>query len=342
MTTHKIRVIQYGVGPIGAAIVRLMLQKPEIQVIGAIDLDPQKIGKDLGRMVGAERDLGVIIGGEARDVLRAGAHVVVHTTSSYLAKVSDQLMACLQAGSHVVSTCEELAYPFRKHPELSQQLNRAAREHRVALLGTGVNPGFAMDKLVLTLSTACQEVRGVTVRRVVDASRRRLPLQKKVGAGMTVEEFQAQVQAGVIKHHGLPESAAMIADTLGLRVDKIEETIEPVVAEQTVRSEFLEVTSGRVKGVRQVARGIGDAHENVRLELQMYLGAPDPVDAIEISGLPDLKLAIPGGIHGDLATAAIAVNCIPALLEAKPGLLTSRDIPMRFLPGVEQLQTVGA
>ncbi|HKT69412.1 MAG TPA: hypothetical protein VJP83_08245 [Terriglobales bacterium] len=342
MTTHKIRVIQYGVGPIGAGIVRLMLQKPDIQIIGAIDLDPQKVGKDLGRIVGAERDLGVIIGGEPRDVLRAGAHVVVHTTSSYLTQVSDQLIACLQAGSNVVSTCEELAYPFRKHPELSQQLDRAAREHRVALLGTGVNPGFAMDKLVLTLSTSCQEVRQVKVRRVVDASRRRLPLQKKVGAGMSVEEFRAQVQAGVIKHHGLPESAAMIADSLGLRVDTIEESIEPVVAQDTVRSEFLEVAPGRVKGVRQLARGLGDGQENVRLELEMYLGAPEPVDSIEISGTPDLRLAIPGGIHGDLATAAIAVNCIPAVLEAKPGLLTSRDIPMRFMPAVAQTQTVGA
>ena len=115
LATHKIRVIQYGVGPIGAGIVRLMLQKPEIQIVGAIDSDPQKAGKDLGRIVGAERDLGVIIAGEARDVLRAGAHVVVHTTSSYLTQVTDQLLACLQAGSHVVSTCEELAYPFRKH-----------------------------------------------------------------------------------------------------------------------------------------------------------------------------------------------------------------------------------
>ena len=342
MTTHKIRVIQYGVGPIGAGIVRLMLQKPDLQIVGAIDLDPQKVGKDLGRIVGAERDLGVIIGGEPRDVLRAGAHVVVHTTSSYLTQVSDQLIGCLQAGSNVVSTCEELAYPFRKHPELSQQLDRAAREHRVALLGTGVNPGFAMDKLVLTLSTACQEVRQVKVRRVVDASRRRLPLQKKVGAGMSVEEFQAQVQAGVIKHHGLPESAAMIADSLGLQLDTIKESIEPVVADSPVRSEFLEVAPGRVKGVRQVARGVGDGQENVRLELEMYLGAPEPVDSIDISGTPDLRLAIPGGIHGDLATAAIAVNCIPALLEAKPGLLTSRDIPMRFMPAVAQMQTVGA
>src|SRR5207237_7663070 len=162
--------------------------------------------------------------------------VVVHSTSSYLTQVADQLLGCLQAGIHVVSTCEELAYPFRKHPELSEKLDRLAREHRLALLGTGVNPGFAMDKLVLTLSTACQEITKVKVRRIVDASRRRLPLQKKVGAGMTVEEFRAQVAAGVIKHHGLPESTAMISDSLGLRVERIEESIEQVDADAPVRS----------------------------------------------------------------------------------------------------------
>jgi 4-hydroxy-tetrahydrodipicolinate reductase len=336
---HKIRVVQYGVGPIGAGMVRLMLDKPEIDIVGAIDIDPAKLGKDLGQVVGIGRDLGITVSNDATNVLRAGAHVVVHTTSSYLTQVADQLITCLRSQVHVVSTCEELAYPFRKHPDLSHKLDRVAREHHVALLGTGVNPGFAMDKLVLTLATACQQVSKVRVRRVVDASRRRLPLQKKVGAGMTIEEFQAQVQAGVIKHHGLPESTGMIADSLGLAVERIEETIQPVVAETTVRSDYIEVPAGKVRGVSQVAVGLDlDGKEHVRLELAMFLGAPDPVDSVEITGVPDLNLAIPGGIHGDLATAAIAVNCVPAMLETRPGLRTSRDIPMCYLPGVSQMR----
>jgi 4-hydroxy-tetrahydrodipicolinate reductase len=245
----------------------------------------------------------------------------------------DQLVECLEAGMHVVSTCEELSYPFRKYPALSERLDRCAREHNVALLGTGVNPGFAMDKLVLTLATVCHKVTKVEVHRVVDASRRRLPLQKKVGAGMTEEEFRAQVAAGTIKHHGLPESVAMIGDSLGLPVARIEETIDPVVAAETVRSEYLEVPAGRVVGVHQLARGLADGETKVSLELEMYLGARDPVDAITISGVPDLNLRIVGGIHGDLATTAIVVNCLPAILEVKPGLRTSRDVPMCFLPG---------
>ena len=138
--------------------------------------------------------------------------MVIHSTSSYLPSVMDQLLEILGAGCCVVSTCEELAYPYRKHPDLSAQLDAAAKEEGVAIVGTGVNPGFVMDKLVLTLSAVSQRVEWAKAVRVVDASKRRLPLQKKIGAGMTPEEFRQQVIAGVIKHHGLPESIAMVAD----------------------------------------------------------------------------------------------------------------------------------
>ncbi len=338
----KIRVVQYGVGPIGAGIVRLMTQKPGLQIVGAVDVDPEKIGKDLGRVVGLDRDLGVKVTGKLADLPKGSFDVIVHTTGSYLVKMVDQLEECIRSGAHVVSTCEELSYPFRKHPDLSRKLDALAREHKVAILGTGVNPGFAMDKAVLTLAAVCQQVKKVQVKRVVDASRRRLPLQKKVGAGMTTDEFRAQVAAGVIKHHGLPESVGMIADSLGIRVDKIEEAIDPVIAKQTIRSEYLEVPAGRVAGVRQVAKGLtSDGEENITLTLEMYLGAPDSIDSVRIQGVPDLKQDVVGGIHGDLATAAIAVNCIPAILEAKPGLRIAKDIPMCFFPPVSQSATRG-
>ncbi len=333
----KIRIIQYGVGPIGAAIVRLMLQKPQLQIVGAIDVDPAKVGQDLGVTVGCGRELGVKISNDADAVLAGGADVAVHTTSSYLHQVSEQLKRCLNAGVGVVSTCEELAYPFRKHPQLSRELDRLAQQKRVAVLGTGVNPGFAMDKLALTLAAACQSVSQVRVRRIVDAARRRLPLQQKVGAGLTPEEFRALVAKGEIKHHGLPESTAMIADSLGIAVDDIRETIEPVIAAAEVRSEFLEVAKGHVAGVRQVARGLSSGNENIYLELEMYLGAPATLDSISISGVPKLELTIAGGIHGDLATAAITVNCIPEILSARPGLRTSRDIPMCYYSGLPEM-----
>ncbi len=339
----KIRVVQYGVGPIGAGVVRLMAQKSELEIVGAVDVDPEKVGKDLGRVAGLDKDLGVKVSKSLQDLRKGGYDVIVHTTGSYLEKVVGQLEECIRSGARVVSTCEELSYPFRKHPELSKKLDKKAREHKVAVLGTGVNPGFAMDKMVLTLASVCQQVKKVQVKRVVDASRRRLPLQKKVGAGMTPDEFRAQVKAGVIKHHGLPESVGMIADSLGIPVTKIEESIDPVVATQPVRSEYIEVAVGKVLGVRQVAHGYAaNGDENITLTLEMYLGAPDSIDSIRIQGVPDLKLDVPGGIHGDLATAAIAVNCIPTILEVNPGLRIAKDIPMCFFPGAKAAKSQNA
>jgi 2,4-diaminopentanoate dehydrogenase len=257
---------------------------------------------------------------------------VIHSTTSYLDGVMDELLACLAAGCCVVSTCEELAYPFRKHPGLSAKLDAAAHDEGVALVGVGVNPGFAMDKLVLTLSAASQRVDWAKAVRVVDASKRRLPLQKKIGAGMTPEEFREKVAAGIIKHHGLPESVAMVADGLGFKLDDISETIEPMIAEEKFVTPFLEVVPGQVAGVHQIARGTGGAKEKIFMELKMYVGAKEPADTVELQGEPNLTLTIPGGTHGDIATAAVAVNSIPAILAAPSGLHSVRDLPLCFFP----------
>lgn len=331
----KIRVVQFGVGPIGASIVRLMRQKSPIEIVGAIDKDPAKVGRDLGEIVGAsDAPWGVPVYEEASTALDKPVDVVVHSTSSYLASVMNQLLECLAAGCCIVSTCEELAYPFRKHPELSAKLDAAAKDEGVALVGMGVNPGFVLDKLVLTLSAVSQRVDRVRAVRVVDASKRRLPLQKKIGAGMTPEEFREQVDAGVIKHHGLPESVAMVADGLGFAIDSISETIEPVIAQETVKTEFLEVAPGQVAGVHQAARGTARGEEKIFLDLRMYVGAKEPADSIELTGEPNLTLVIPGGTHGDVATAAVVVNAIPAIAAAPAGLRTTRDLPLAFFPPV--------
>ena len=329
----KIRVVQFGVGPIGASILRLMRQKHSLEIVGAIDKDPAKAGRDIGEVAGAkEAPWGITVSSSAASVLAKPVDVVLHTTSSYLPDVMDELLECVSAGSCVVSTCEELAYPFRKHPELSARLDDAAKEEGVAIVGTGVNPGFVMDKLLLVLSAAAQRVDFAKATRIVDASKRRLPLQKKIGAGMTPEEFRSQVAAGIIKHHGLPESIALVADGLGFALDEITETIEPVIATETVKTEFLEVSPGQVAGVHQIARGIWEGEDKIFMELQMYVGAKQPADTVEVRGEPNLTMTIPGGTHGDIATASVAVNAIPAILAAPAGLRTVGDLALKILP----------
>ncbi len=337
MAKRKIRVVQYGVGPIGAAVVRLMRTKYALELAGAIDKDPAKVGKDLGELVGAEdAPWGIGVYADAAEVLNQGVDLVMHCTSSYLKEVAGQLFECIQAGCCVVSTCEELAYPFRKYPEISAKLDAEAKEWGVALVGTGVNPGFIMDKLVLTAAAAAQRVDSARVLRVVDASQRRLPLQKKIGAGTDPDEFRNQVAAGAIKHHGLPESVAMVADGLGFELDDIIEKIEPVIATERMATEFLTVEAGQVAGVQQVALGMLAGQEKIHMELKIAVGAGESIDTIELKGVPDLALTVPGGAHGDLATAAVAVNAIPVLLEANAGLRTSRDLPMCYFPPTAQ------
>jgi 2,4-diaminopentanoate dehydrogenase len=328
---QKVRVVQYGVGPIGASIVRLARQKHAVEIVGAIDTDPNKVGKDLGEVVGAANaPWDVIISSDAQAVLEKPVDVVLHSTSSYLKEVMTQLHSCIEAGCCIVSTCEELAYPYRKHPELSAKLDAAAKEEGVALVGTGVNPGFVMDKLVLTLAAVSQRVDVAKATRIVNASSRRLPLQKKIGAGLTADEFNERVASGAIKHHGLPESAAMVADGLGFELDDITEVINPILAQEPIRTEFLQVEPGLVAGVHQIARGHHKGIEKVYLELQMYVGAKEAGDWIELVGEPNLSLVIPGGTHGDVATAGVVVNTIPAILAAPAGLKTSRDLPIGF------------
>ena len=324
MTT---RVVCYGLGPIGLGIARLALARTGVEIVGAIDVDPQKVGRDLGELLGGSAT-GVTVSANAAATLGAARPaVVLHATSSALASVAPQLLQIAEAGVNVVSTCEELAYPWTAQPQLAAELDAAARRAGVTLLGTGVNPGYAMDALPLMLTAPCAAVRAVRVLRVVDASRRRGPLQRKVGAGLTAEQFTAGVHAGTIRHVGLPESLHMLATSLGWQLDRNADTIEPMIAEQRITTEFVTVEPGQVAGVRQVARGFVGEREAITLELRMYVGAPDPQDTIEIDGDPPVRMTVAGGLHGDIATAAIVVNAIASISRAAPGLASMADIP---------------
>jgi len=321
----KIRVVQYGCGPIGCSIARLAASKPNLDIVGAIDL--VNLGQDLGKVAEMGRNLGVAISN--KDILdQLKPDIVLHATGSSLEKIYPQLEGIIKAGINLVSTCEELAYPYRKQPKLAAMLDKLAKEHQVSVLGTGVNPGFLMDAWPLFMTSVCQEVKYLKAVRIQDASPRRVPFQKKIGAGKTVKEFDELVGAGSLKHVGLPESIAMIAAGLGWELDDIKETIEPIITKTEVRSNYITVKPGQVAGVKQVGRGFKNAKELITLDFQAYIGAPESYDAVYITGTPNMEVIIKGGTNGDLATAAIVVNSIPRVLEAPSGLVTMKDLPL--------------
>jgi 4-hydroxy-tetrahydrodipicolinate reductase len=324
-----VRVAHLGLGPIGAAIVRQAAARPGLKVVGGIDIDPAKAGRDLGDVVGLDRRLRVRVDGDARRVVRtAKPDVVVLCTSSSLKAVQPQLETLLRLKVPVVSTTEELAYPWWNQRRLAAAIDRAARKARVAVVGTGVNPGFTMDALPIALTAVCEHVSAISVDRIQDARTRRLPFQQKIGCGLSRREFQARVEEGSVRHVGLTESIAMIAAAMGWKLDRVTDVIKPRIADTRIASPFLTVEPGLVCGIEQDGTGYVGGRPIIRLHMEAYLGAPESYDAVEIEGTPPIRMKIAGGVHGDIATASIAVNSIPKVLAAPPGLHTMRTLAL--------------
>jgi hypothetical protein len=324
--TDVVRVIQYGLGPIGSAIARLIAERENLELVGAVDIDPAKIGRDLGGLIGLDHTLGF----EARARLAevgATADVVVHSTNSYFDLFMDQVLEILAAGFDIVSTSEELSFPWTHNPEQAARVDAAARTAGKTVLGTGVNPGFLMDSLPLFITSIAQRVDHIDVTRVINASRRRGPFQAKIGSGMTPNEFRARMAEGRMGHVGMPESTAMLFDTLGRKLERFENSVEPVVADKAVKTAFFEVPAGRVRGLHQTGRGHTDDGEFVSLTFRAALDEEPEGDTITIAGCPDLTVKLQG-TNGDLATVAMAVNAIRRTKAAAPGLLTMRDLPI--------------
>jgi 4-hydroxy-tetrahydrodipicolinate reductase len=322
-----IQVVLMGLGAIGRLIARAALSKAELEIVAAVDLDESRVGRKLSDVVDAPAP-DVVIGSDAAAALgKAKGGVLLHATGSRLDGVEGELAQALSAGLSVVSTCEELSYPWLRHPEIAERLDRIAERRKVALLGTGVNPGFVLDRLPATLGNVVGRVDRVVASRVVDARTRRLQLQRKVGAGMNEEEFDRGVDDGTVGHVGLMESAALAALGVGLEVDEVDESIDPVEADEDVSGEGFTVPKGGIVGVHQVARAFHDGKEVAHLELTIALGAPDPHDAIELVGEPPLKCVIPGGVPGDKATAWSTAHAAALLPGAEPGLITVLDLP---------------
>lgn len=324
-----IRVLVYGLGPIGAAVARQVVARRGFSLVGAIDIDRAKVGLDLGQVIGLDRRLKVRVTNDATGGIReAKPDVVVMCTSSSLKKALPSIESVLALKKPIVSTTEELSYPVGRNRALARRIDLAAKKARVAVLGTGVNPGFAMDALPVMLSGVCERIDRVRVDRVQDARIRRLPFQQKIGAGLTVAQFQQKVEDGSVRHVGLAESVTMIARAFGWTLDRITDEIAPKVAESAVAGELLAVDAGYVCGLVQDGVGYRKGQAVITLHMEAYLGAPASYDSVTIEGSPTITQTIAGGIHGDIATASMAVNAAHQILRVAPGLRTMIDMPI--------------
>jgi len=317
-----IPVVVMGLGEIGRAIARRALAHPDLRLVGAVDPAKGLAGRPLESLIGAPA-AGLTVEADPQQALqRARGGVVLHAATSSFEAALPLLRQAVEAGCSVVSTCEELAWPWLDHEAEADALDALCEQRDVAVVGTGVNPGFALDRLPAFLAQVVGEVRHVRGLRVVDLLRRRDALRRKVGVGLSEEAFHAAEEAGTVGHVGLAESAALAAAGCGLEVDEVEEELSPLLAEEEAHG----VKKGQVAGVQQVARAFQEGREVARLELIVALGVDHPRDEVELDADPPLRAVIPGGVPGELATVNAVIHAALAVTE-RCGLITVLDLP---------------
>jgi 4-hydroxy-tetrahydrodipicolinate reductase len=328
---NEVRVVIFGLGPLGAAIAKGILDKKGMKIVGAVDIVKDFIGSDLGQILNMGKNLGVTVTDDGRNLIpRVKPDIAIISTRSSIRDIYPVLTLCIEAGVDVISTCEELSYPHYRYPQLAAEIDSLAKQHGVTVLGTGINPGYLMDALPITLTGACLRVDSIKVTRMMDSSKRRVPFQKKIGTGLTPEQFANMIREKRITGHvGLLESTAMIAAALGWKLDEIAEfPPEPVLATKEIITPYTTVKPNHVTGLKSVAHGIKDEKPVIVMEFFAHAGAEEEYDAVSIKGLPNVNQRILGGVHGDTGTVAVTINMIPKVLNAKAGLTAMKDLPL--------------
>ncbi|MFH1475997.1 MAG: dihydrodipicolinate reductase [Verrucomicrobiota bacterium] len=323
-----INIVQIGLGPLGQKVARYAMERGTIKIVGAVDPASDKAGQNLGALCGIKKRTDVVVYSNLNAAMKGvKASVAVLTTVSSLKRLEPQVRELSKAGLHIVSTCEELAFPWKTQPQAAKRIDAICKQHGVACVGTGVNPGFLMDFFPCIMTAVCQRVDRIRISRIQDAAARRIPFQQKIGAGLTLAEFKAKVAAGTLRHVGLTESMHMIARHLGWKLDRTTESLNPVIANRKIRSGHKPIMSGQACGVEQIGRAMCKGREIIKLHFCAAVGKGKSFDRVEIIGEPSFTTIIPGGVNGDIATCAITINAIRSIVKAAPGLRTMIDLP---------------
>lgn len=323
-----LKIAQFGLGPIGIESLRLAAERDNLEIVGGIDIDPAKVGRPLAEVAGIDISPEAMVYESFTALLDAAGSVdvVLHTAGSNVNATLEQIEPMVRAGVSVATTCEPMLFPSLTAPEASDRMDELCRAFGARVVGTGVNPGFVLDLLPVVLTAVTRRVDRIYGERVVNASSRRGPLQKKIGSGMDPAEFRSLFAAGKAGHAGFRESAALIAHCMGWPFDDIRETCEPMVAETKIQTDYFQVDPGQTRGLHQIVQVFDGESQMIELDLKMYLDAPNPHDLVRIEGEPVIEFEAKAGVAGDHATVASLVNVVPRLMAATPGLKLMTDL----------------
>ncbi len=333
---NKVRVVICGLGSMGSGIARMILSKKGFQIVGAIDMDPNKAGKKLCEVLNIHEDEEnhVIITKDYNKILKKNfADVFVLATSSFTKSVFPFIKLAAEAGMNVVTTAEEMSYPKALDKELSDEMDKIAKENNVSILGTGVNPGFIMDYVVIMLTGVCDSVENIKVSRVNDLSCFGKAVMEEQGIGLKKEDFIKGVNNNTIAGHvGFIQSFGMMEEAFNIKFDKVTQEKEPIISKTQRSTSIAFVEPGQVAGCRQSGHGYWKDKVFVDMEhpqqIRPDLENVDTGDYINIQGSPNLNVQIKPEIPGGIATVAICVNMIPHVINSTPGLKTMLDLPI--------------
>ena len=332
--TKPIPVLLLGIGQMGAGIARLITEKKGLELVGAVGRRREHSGVDLGRAIGIDRELKIAISNDLGNAIKTTKpQIAIQATCSRLTDAWEELTTLVSHGVNVISIAEEVAFPACASPPQAAQLHERAVAHRVSILGTGVNPGFVLDLLVIALTGVCAKIDSITAMRVNDLSPYGPTVLRNQGVGLTPEQFRAGLREGaIVGHIGFPHSLHMIARAVGWNITRVGETKEPIIARAVRQTPFVEVAPGNVAGCLHKAVAYQDGKAIITLvhpqQVQPERDAIKTGDTIEIHGEPNIRLAGSPEIPGGVATIALAVNMIPHVLNARPGLHTMTDLPV--------------
>lgn len=334
MSDGPTRIALCGLGSIGKAAGRLLLDhRKGFELVGAMTLQPEAVGRPLHEVVGASTETGLLVADSIDRLLGANPDLIVLCTGSFLQVVRNEVDQIVAAGIDLVSPCEELAFPYTREPDYAADLDRRARQSGATVLGTGVNPGFIFDNFLLAASGSAWDVRSIRGRRVVDVSGFAQNIHLRLGIGYPLAEFEAGHQTGAIAGHvGFPESIQLVAERMGLALDgPVEESFEPLIAQTPVDTPYGGVPVGATEGFVQRAVGRVAGEAMIQLELLLHLrphaAGFETNDTFSIDGKHPINVTLSPGMDAIPATSAQLVNSIPGVLRSAPGLKTVKDLP---------------
>ena len=329
---NEIKLIFSGVGGVAKNLTRLLQHREEIQIVGALTRNTGYAGTDLGVHAGAA-PLGVPISTERGHVFGQDADLLLVATTSFLSEVAADILHGIERGLNVITTAEEAAYPWSADKQLSDEIDAAARQRGVTVLGAGLNPGFIFDALFLTASAISWDVEKISFRRVVDVSGFSETVQRRLGLGHSREAFDAGVARGTVRGHmGFPQSFNLAANRLGYDLQRISKTFEPHLAARAISGGQLWIEHGQTAGFTQRVTGFLDERPWIEAEFVAHVDLPslelEAEDSIDIEGSNPVRLRLKPGCNPQLGTAGMLASCIPRVVEAKAGFLTVADLSL--------------